>query len=56
MTLAIDEATRIATNRDSAAYREMRYKRETNRRIERLEALVVDLTRQLNDLKGPKES
>jgi len=56
MNIKVDEDTRIVSNQNRREYLEMKHKRDTTKRIEKLERAVEDLTKEVNALKGQKES
>jgi|688.fasta_scaffold1287842_2 hypothetical protein len=56
MNMKVDEDTRIVSNQNRKEYLEMKHKRDTTKRIEKLERIVEDLTREVNALKGQREN
>lgn len=56
MSMKVDEATRVISNQDRTAYLEMKYKRDMNRRVAKLERLVEDLSEQIQGLTAKEES
>lgn len=56
MNIKVDEDTRIVSNQNRKEYLDMKHKRDATKRIEKLERAVEELTKEVNALKGQKES